>query len=272
MDPDPAVPSARPWAVEPGAGVRLDWEVMMKPFRVWIGAVLVAFGLLWLLDAVGVLAAGPLIGRWWPLAIVALGGLAVVAGRRLTPGAVALILVGGGLLVSRLSMTDVGRVFWPGLAVVVGGWLLMDFARRHDHDANVADREDVFALLGGSRVINRSPRFRHANVSAILGGATLDLREAGLDTGARIDALALFGGVEVIVPPGWRVHLSGLPLFGGYQDKTSGRDILAADAPVLTVVATAVFGGVEVKHGASPSSTDTGTQLTSSTPPGSDLR
>lgn len=63
-----------------------------------------------------------------------------------------------------------------------------------------------------------------------------------------MDALALFGGVDVIVPPGWRVELGGLPVFGGYEDKTSGDGDVPADAPVLKVAATAIFGGVDVKN------------------------
>ncbi|HEY6687855.1 MAG TPA: LiaF domain-containing protein [Propionibacteriaceae bacterium] len=245
----------------------------MKPLRVWIGAVLVAIGLLWLLDALGVLAAGPLIGHWWPLAVIALGVLAVFAGGRLSPGPAVLILVGTGLLISQLLNVDVGRILWPGVVIVVGGWFLVDFARQRAHASDPSERQDVFALLGGSHVTNRSPRFRHANVSALFGGATLDLREAGLQPGARVDALAMFGGVEVIVPTGWRVQLSGLPIFGGYHDKTSGQPILAPDAPVLNVVATAIFGGVEVKNPESSSSAhvSTGTTTTSA-PPVSDLR
>ncbi len=206
----------------------------MKPIRTWIGSVLVAFGLLWLLDAAGLLDAGTLIGRWWPIAVIALGILAVAGGRRLAPGPVALILIGTALLISQLTIVDLSRIVWPSVAIVIGGWLLVDFARqRGDHPPNASDRQDVFALLGGCEVSNRSAHFRHANVSAVFGGATLDLREAALQPGARVDALALFGGVEVIVPVGWRVELSGLPIFGGYSDKTSGQrqDQRAAPAP-----------------------------------------
>lgn len=220
----------------------------MKPFRLWIGCVLVALGGLWLLDALGVLHAADVINRWWPVAVIGLGALATVASRRLAPGPIALILIGSGLLVGQLAVVDVGELLWPLMAVLVGGWLLVDLIRRPAAGgAAASDRQTVFALLGGSNVANRSTQFQHADVSAVLGGATLDLEGATLAPGARVDALALFGGVEVIVPVGVKVELSGLPVFGGYQDKTR-RQAWPADAPVLTVVATAMFGGVEVKN------------------------
>ena len=52
----------------------------------------------------------------------------------------------------------------------------------------------------------------------------------------------------MLVPEGWRVTMSGLPIFGGYEDKTHGDGSLPPDAPVLKVGATAVFGGVTVKN------------------------
>ena len=245
----------------------------MKPVRVWIGSVLVAFGLLWLLEAFGVLDARPVIEGWWPVAVIALGIIAVAGGRRLAPGPVALILIGSGLLISQLTIVDLSRIIWPSVAVIVGGWLLVDFARqRGDQAPNASDRQDVFALLGGCKVSNRSAQFRHANVSAVFGGATLDLRDATLQPGARVDALALFGGVDVVVPVGWRVELSGLPIFGGYEDKTSGQHVLAPDAPVLSVVATALFGGVEVKNPDPADQADVAAGTQASAFPSSDLR
>jgi hypothetical protein len=44
------------------------------------------------------------------------------------------------------------------------------------------------------------------------------------------------------------VALSGVPIFGGFEDKTQGNGSLPADAPRLNVHATAVFGGVDVAY------------------------
>ena len=68
------------------------------------------------------------------------------------------------------------------------------------------------------------------------------------DREASVDALALFGGVDVPVPKGWRIALGGTPILGGCEDKTGGDGELPADAPVLRVHATAILGGVDVKN------------------------
>lgn len=214
----------------------------------WFAGVLIAVGVLWLLDAADVLDAGTTIDRWWPVAVIALGLVAAASERRLGLGPVALVVIGALLLVGQLDVVDVDAIVWPIVAIVAGLWLLFNRGQQSRVREQESPRQDVVALLGAAETKNRSPHFQHANVSAVLGGATLDMRDAHLDPGASVDALALFGGVDVIVPPGWRVELGGLPIFGGYEDKTGGNGDLPADAPVLKVAATAIFGGVDVKN------------------------
>lgn len=52
----------------------------------------------------------------------------------------------------------------------------------------------------------------------------------------------------MLVPEDWRVQVGGLPILGGYEDKTSDDTALPDNAPVLKVNATAVLGGVKVAH------------------------
>lgn len=82
----------------------------------------------------------------------------------------------------------------------------------------------------------------------MFGGATLDLRDAHIDDEATVDAFAMFGGVDVLVPHGWRVELRGLPILGGCDDKTTPNGSLSVSAPRLKVNATAILGGVAVAN------------------------
>ena len=220
----------------------------MTPIRIWLGGLLIALGALGLLGALGIIDAGTIIAQWWPVAVIALAVVAALAERRLSVGPLVLLALGCLLLAGTLGTADAGTIIWPAAAVVLGISLL---ARRGPwnpvHD-EAADRQDLFAVLGSSKGRNRSPHFRHANVCAVFGGAVLDLEDAHPEPDARVDALALFGGVDVVVPPGWRVTISGLPIFGGYEDKTRQDGVaLPEDAPQLRVAATAIFGGVTAK-------------------------
>jgi hypothetical protein len=219
----------------------------MRPVRIWAAGVLILLGVLWLLDAADVLDAGTLIGRWWPVALIALAVLAAVAERRLAPGPVVLLLIGVLLLVGNLTTIDAGTVVWPVVAILLGVSLLARRGPWNPVREGSDDEQDVLAVFSSSKARNRSPHFRHADVSAVFGGASLDLAGARPEPSARVDALALFGGVDILVPPGWRVRISGLPVFGGYEDKTRTVGELPPDAPELRVFATAVFGGVTAK-------------------------
>ena len=77
------------------------------------------------------------------------------------------------------------------------------------------------------------------------GRHQVDLREADIVDKAEIAIFALWGGVEVKVPPTWRVRVSGLPLMGGWDDKTTLP--LQDGAPELIVHVTAIMGGAEIK-------------------------
>lgn len=217
----------------------------MRPVRIWIGLLLSVAGVLGLLGAADVIDPWPVVGRWWPVAVIGLGIVAMIAQRHVSPGPVVVTAIGLLLLAGRQGWGLEGWV-GPILLLVIGLLVLSGRLRSQ----MVTDRSggSTLALLGGSRVRDTSPHFHHAEVSAVFGGATLDLREAHLDDGASVDAFAMFGGVDVLVPHGWRIALGGLPIFGGYEDRTGADGDLPADAPTLTVNATAMFGGVAVAH------------------------
>ena len=217
----------------------------MRPVRLWIGLVLLTLGVFGVLDATGVLGAGSTIDRWWPVAIIGLGLMAMLAQRRISfwPSVITVL---GVMLLADTQNWATGDLVGPAILILIGGAILAGFAR---HRTSVhLDQHEPIAVFSGAKMIDRSEHLNHTDVTAIFGGATLDLRDAHIDEVASVDAFAMFGGVQVLVPKDWRVSVGGLPIFGGYEDKTTGNGSLPADAPLLKVNATAIFGGVEVAN------------------------
>jgi hypothetical protein len=69
-----------------------------------------------------------------------------------------------------------------------------------------------------------SPVFRHADLTAVMGGIELDLRQAGTGGGeAVIDVFVMWGGIEITVPPDWAVSNQVVPIMGGAEDSAWGR-------------------------------------------------
>jgi hypothetical protein len=209
--------------------------------------VLLTLGVFGILDAAGWLDSATTIDRWWPLAIIGLGLVAMIVERRITLGPAIVVAIGAVLLAGTLGWTEEDLI-GPALLLGIGLVVLFGARRRRAREPGEGRPGDSVVMFGGAKIKERSEHLTHSAVSAIFGGATLDLREAHIDDRATIDALALFGGVDVLVPRGWHVSLGGLPIFGGYEDKTEGNGGLPADAPELDVHATAIFGGVNVKN------------------------
>jgi hypothetical protein len=109
-------------------------------------------------------------------------------------------------------------------------------------------RENGFAvaILGGTRRAGRWTPARVNNAVAICGGAELDFREAALGPGVtELRIFTMWGGVEVIVPPGLNVESHGMGIMGGFEHaaESATPDPLA---PTLRISGVALMGGVDI--------------------------
>ncbi|MFC4051782.1 DUF1707 domain-containing protein [Actinomadura syzygii] len=95
-----------------------------------------------------------------------------------------------------------------------------------------------------SGVWNVPRRFR---AFAFWGGGKIDLREARFtEPVTTITALALMGGFEIIVPDDVTVHVNGIGIMGGFDQRASGPGV--PGAPTVVVRGFAFWGGVGVKR------------------------
>jgi len=219
-----------------------------------MGATLIAIGVLFLLDRADVLDAGKVIGDWWPVVIVGFG-LVTLAERPVSLlGPVLLVTVGVLLLLltNDVLETSAWNVIWPTALIAIGLTVLFRNRKRGDHlvlgEGHDQDLVRTTAFLSASELATQSNAFRGAVLTAILGGVELDMRHATLaDDGAEIDATAILGGVDLIIPRDWRVTVRGTPILGGVSNRAEGSS-LPDDAPRLRVDALAILGGVEIKH------------------------
>jgi hypothetical protein len=121
-----------------------------------------------------------------------------------------------------------------------------------------SDEVALVAILDGVELKNRAAAFRGGSMLAWFGGVAVDLREATLAPGARLSVHALFGGVAIRVPPGWRLESNLRATAGGVDVRAA--DAESPDAPTLTLDGFALFGGIAVgargASGAGPANPD----------------
>ena len=79
----------------------------------------------------------------------------------------------------------------------------------------------------------------------MFGGVDCDLRGAIIEQDCVINASAVFGGIDILVPGNVNVKVSSNSIFGGVSNKTMGYR--NESAPTLYIKGNCLFGGVEIK-------------------------
>jgi predicted membrane protein len=230
---------------------REDLHRTRNASRLFLGLVIISLGVLALLDNLGVIHIESA-WRFWPLFLVAIG-----LSRLLRPAGCPgrwtgfiMLLLGLWFLASNLGVMPYRiRDFWPVIVVLVGARLVWGGYRQRALDLPPSEstpRLSAFTLLGATEHKSNAPDFRGGDVTAIMGGAKLDLRQAGIKSGeAVIDIFAVWSGVEIIVPRDWTVVVQGTPILGAYEDKT---DQTHAGGPRLVIRGVVLMAGCEIKN------------------------
>jgi len=223
--------------------------------RLVLGLGIICIGILFLLGNMDIIDPHDYL-RYWPAIIMIVGIAYLLQGQR-GPGRVwgaVLTFVGAAMLLDRMyfirfSLWD----YWPLILVFVGFMMIVksSFIRRgiaappfgESKDAN--DYLEAIAVMAGTKRFNNSQNFKGGELTAIMGGIELDLRDASIKNEAVIDITAIMGGVEMRVPEDWIIIIDGFPFMGGFEDKTRPPK---ETTKRLTIKGTAIMGGVEIKN------------------------
>lgn len=113
--------------------------------------------------------------------------------------------------------------------------------------AHVKEQAFVVACMGGATRKGRWTPARKNFAVAVMGGTQLDFREAVFGPGlTEVQVFAVWGGVEIIVPPGLRVESHGIAIMGGFDHVSDVPPPEDMDVPTLRINGLALMGGVEV--------------------------
>jgi predicted membrane protein len=231
---------------------------VMTP-RLIIGLAIALFGLVLVLDRLNLVVADQAL-QWWPAVIIAIGALIFSQSRRVGGGinGVIVMLVGAWLLLNSLAIIRVRfwEMFWPLVLIGIGSALVLQAAPRRTREVSGADADatmTIFAVLSGMKRTSAAERFRGGEITAFMGGAQIDLRQATIPPGeeAALDIFIVMGGCEIFVPPSWNVVTPLVPIMGGIDDKRlpplPGSAESGRPAPRLVLRGLIMMGGIEIK-------------------------
>jgi predicted membrane protein len=188
---------------------------------------------------------------WWTLFIIVPCGISLIQnGFRVWPTAG--LILGILLLASSRGYIDasvIGKLIVPvifiliGLSIIFKNWLLKDINRIHVKYQG--GNSEYSAIFAGRRDRVTGEKFMGTTINAIFGGVDLDLRNAIIEEDVLINATAVFGGINIFVPPNVKVKVSNVPIFGGVDCKV--MDPVDSNAPTILINSTCMFGGIDIK-------------------------
>lgn len=215
--------------------------------RIWVGLFFCVFGLGFLLHQADLIDFTQVLSAWWPIIVMSVGIIQLLQ-RRVSSVITGILLFVVGLLflLSHWFGLDIYSYIWPLIFIFIG--IIIIFTRiKQEKTIEESDDLNTTVLLSGAEIRSQSKSFQGGSVLTILGGAEIDLRDAVIVDGAKIDITSILGGVSILVPENVRVELSGIPLLGGWEDST--RHVgLTGEEVVLKVQCLTILGGAEIKN------------------------
>lgn len=215
--------------------------------RIWLGVLFLVAGFGFLLHQADIIDMLLLLSNWWPLILIVIGLVQLINRKHDSASSGLLFLLIGLLfLMNQWLDLDLTVYIWPLILIIIGVVIIFTKVKR-EKSSHTADDLDTFVLFSGAEINSQSQTFQGGTVTAILGGAEIDLRDAVIIDGASLDLTTVLGGVEMKVPDNVRVEVAGTPILGGWEDKTRVRREVD-EVPVLKINCLTILGGVEIRN------------------------
>lgn len=220
--------------------------------RICLGLILVLAGVGYAGSVLGFWRFDLFFDGWWTLFLI-VPCLFSILDRGFEAGNVLGLAIGVALLLSAQGFIRIGtviRLALPLTLVCIGLGLLI--RPRYNRDlpklegkGNMDNAPDICALFSteNRRITNQITG--GANLTAVFGTLTIDLRDAQLTTDILVQTTTVFGSINLLLPQGTPVQAQGFSLFGGMHNHMSEQG--EANRPAVFVSGTNVFGSTEVK-------------------------
>lgn len=223
--------------------------------RLVLGLLVIALGVIFLGDNLDLIDGRDLLRAFWPAAFVVIGLVVLLEPRRRGSGrawGMVWVVAGVWIFAHQQEWIDIDfwELFFPGVLLVLGGTLVMRAlrGRRAAGDGRAFGESEprAFAVMSGNDLRSTASDFRGADLGAFMGGVNLDLTGAKMaGDEAEIEVFAMWGGIEIRVPPEWTVVSKVMPLMAAFEDKTQPQPGAQKRLLIRGVV---VMGGVDVKN------------------------
>ena len=215
--------------------------------RIGIGLAFIVGGGLLLLNNFTAINFGDTLSSWWPIIIIVASIIMLLNDRSSYLWAALVFMIGAIFQLRELDIVSFTpwQIIWPLVIIFIGISILVNLGKPHGK-IRTGSFDAITAILGGNEKRNTSDDFTGANVTAILGGAVLDISRATIKKEATISLFSFWGGIEIVVPRGVIVRNETSAILGGIEDTT--EKATSKNAPVLHTTGDTVMAGTDIRH------------------------
>lgn len=227
---------------------------MKKSKTIIWGIILIIAGILLAVNSLGIADINIFFDGWWTLIIIipCFIGLFTESDK---VGNLIGILIGVFLLFccqNILSFDLFLKLVFPIVIIAVGAKMIFG-SFKSSKSTKVMDEvvssggnvRNTTATFSGQDVNYSGEIFSGAEYNAIFGGIKCDLRGAVIDKDCVIKATAIFGGIDIFLPPNVNVKVNSNSFFGGISNKAHQNS--SANTVTIYIEGTCLFGGVDIK-------------------------
>ena len=218
--------------------------------HLFVGLLFIGLGIVFMMSRLHMTYALEFVSRGWPLILVGVGMLKVAQSQTSAGRNAGWFWIGMGVLFPGAQNGylpfNVWSLLWPGAMIWFG--LSMVWRSRHSSTPTTDSTSTIgsISFMGGTERRSNSQDFKGGEITTVMGGGKLDLREAAMSGDqAVINVFIWMGGVELMIPEGWVVESHVIPLMGGMGDKSRPPK---ENAKRLILEGIVLMGGIEVKN------------------------
>jgi hypothetical protein len=246
----------------------------------FLGVIFLVLGVLFFLDALDLVVARNIIRTWWPVLLIVWGSARLLFGwpgeRVIGAGA---LVIGSLLLGNRLLDfgIEIWRVVWSLVFIALGLHILLHrrrwrdegpttraeppvppipgapvvegetIAAEPDETADVSATFKEVAVMAGIERKNVSQALRGGDVTVVMGGVEIDLRDSRMaGDELRVGVSVVMGEVVFRIPREWTVESRVSATLANFEDRTAPP--VDAAAKRFAIEGSAFMGNVEIRN------------------------
>lgn len=220
---------------------------MKKNNIIW-GLVLIIIGIL--IGVKSFLNINLLFDGWWSLIIIIPCFIGLLTDNDKTGSIIGVIIGVFLLLVAQdiLSYDLIWKLALPTILIIFGISILFKKETKEENNEklkqiNEKENKEYFVAFSGQNIEYDKKEFLGADLTSIFGGIKLDLSNSIIKEDVKINAGAIFGGIDIKVPENVNISVDSLPVFGGITNKIKNKE---EQKYTIYIEATALFGGIKI--------------------------